>query len=376
MPVAWVFISLGILYCAIILYFYIGLFRIKSVNQKNRLTVSVLVPARNEARNIEACLESLRNQTYPNDRFEVVVIDDHSTDETAQVVEKFISDKPNFRLLHHRNNGSQPTYKKQALNFAIQSVSSEIVMTIDADTIAQPFWVESMISQYDSRTGMVAGLVTFAREMEESLFHKMQTLEFAGIVFCGVGGVGNKNPLICNGSNLSYRMQAFRDAGGYEGNLHLPSGDDDLLLQNIHKNTDWKVRYSVAYETVNYTRPAKHLKSFLNQRARWASKSLHYPSKMLFPVLFSIYLYYALIFILLPFTVAGLFPVKFYLAGLLLKIVPEFLVMVKSMAVLRRRNLLLLFPLAQFFQVPYILYAGLMGFLNKFSWKDPNGDNA
>ncbi len=372
----WIFIFFGVIYAAIILYFFSGLFRISQTVQENRFSVSVMVPARNEAQHITECLASLWNQTYPSALYEVVVIDDNSTDNTGRVVEEFISDKPNFRLLRHQISGARPTYKKQALKFAIGETRGEIIMTIDADTVAQERWIQEIISQYDENTGLVAGLVSFPRHSEHSLFHRLQTLEFAGIVFCGVGSAGNNNPIICNGSNLSYRRQAFEDAGGYEGHLHLPSGDDDLLLQNIHSKTDWKIKYALFPESINFTRPAESLHSFLNQRSRWASKSLHYPSAWILPLLFSIYIFYLLVLAGLPLVLTGILSPAIFAVALLLKMIPEALVIFRALSILRRRDLLKLFLIAQFFQIPYILYVGFRGFFHKFSWKDSKSETS
>jgi len=371
-----IFLLFSLFYSGLILYFFVGIFRLPTIRNNNRLSVTVLVPARNEEKAIRRCLESLHKQTYPRELYQVWVIDDRSIDNTAQVVENFIKDKHNFRLLHHRPSGDHPTYKKQALQFAIQQVDSEIIMTIDADTTAHSRWIEKMVSQYLPETGLVAGLVTFIREEEKTFFHKIQTLEFGGLVFCGVGSVGNGNPIICNGSNLSYRRQAFIDAGGYSSHLHLPSGDDDLLLQNIHKKTNWKVHYSIDPETINYTRPVDNLSDFLNQRARWASKSIHYPSRWVFILMFSIYLFYLMIFLLAPLSFGGWFRWEIYLAGVGLKMVPEFLLIYKSMSILRRKDLLPWFPVAEVLQVPYIVYTGLRGFFKKFTWKDKSRELA
>lgn len=364
------FMLLGILYALLIFYFYYGLFHFSQTTAQSKLTVTVLVPARNEQDNIIHCLESLHCQTYPAESWRVLIIDDDSSDDTAERVRKFISDKPQFTLLQHARNSSQPTYKKQALKFALQQVSSDIVMTIDADTLAQPSWIEKMAGLYEDDTGLVAGVVTFPASLENTFFHKIQTLEFAGIVFCGVGAAGQKNPLICNGSNLSYRLQAFKEAGGYATNEFLPSGDDDLLLQNIQKNTSWKVKYSVNSQTINYTRPVDDWYNFINQRSRWASKSLHYPKKWLFAIMATFYIYYLLIMILFPFTLMGLFPWKFYVAGVLLKIIPEALLLWKALAVLKRRDLMKYFLPAQIFQLSYVAIVGIRGFFHRFSWKE------
>ncbi|GAB4379763.1 MAG: glycosyltransferase [Calditrichia bacterium] len=368
--IEWLHIILGLFYFAVLTYFFYGIYRIPGIRSYQRRTVSVLVPARNEATHILNCLQSLASQTYPLEFFEVLVIDDQSTDGTAEVVQEFIKDKPHFKLLKHNPETLRPTYKKEALKFALKEVDSEIVMTIDADTVAQRDWIEKMVSHFDDRIGLVAGLVTFHRKEERSVFHRMQTLEFAGIVFCGVGSLGMNRPIMCNGSNLAYRKQAFEEAGGYDGNLHLASGDDDLLLQNIHKKTDWKVTYSLDPDTINYTHPAPSLSAFLNQRSRWASKSLHYPSKWIIPLLLMIYVFYFLTFILFPLAFFKLYPFSSYLVAAALKLIPEILIISKALDILGRQDLLPLFFPTQFFQVPYILYVGVRGLFKKFNWKN------
>ncbi len=363
------YLLLGCVYAIILLYFLTGIYRIKRKHNTDMYPVSILVPARNEEDNILNCLTSLDRQTYPRNLYEVIVIDDGSTDHTATIVEKYIENKSSMRLIKHKVQEGTPTFKKHALAFGIGHATGEIIMTIDADTRAQPGWIQEMVNQYDGQTGLVAGLITFDRASEKNIFHKLQTLEFAGLVFCGVGSMGNNNPVICNGANLSYRRRVFDEVGGFEGHDHLPSGDDDLLLQNIHRRTDWKVSYLLDYDTINFTKPMNGIKNFLNQRSRWASKSIHYPSKGLFAVMLSIYLFYSLLFSLLPFTLLGLFTPEVYLAGLLLKVIPEFLIISKALGYLKRKDLLPLFFLAEFLQIPYVLYAGFMGFFHKFRWK-------
>jgi cellulose synthase/poly-beta-1,6-N-acetylglucosamine synthase-like glycosyltransferase len=227
-----------------------------------------------------------------------------------------------------------------------------------------------MIKQYDENTGMVAGLITFSPVYEKSLFNKLQTLEFAGIVFAGVGAVGIDRPLICNGSNLSYRKKAFDEVNGFSGHGHLPSGDDDLLMQNIHKKTSWKIKYNLEHHSINYTHPVDNLNRFLNQRSRWASKGVHYPGHFISLMLLFIYLFYACVFIFTPLAFFGLFSVSALVIGLLLKFIPEFLIVYKALSILQRRKLLPLFFIAEVFQIPYVVIVGFRGFFNLFKWKN------
>jgi cellulose synthase/poly-beta-1,6-N-acetylglucosamine synthase-like glycosyltransferase len=371
------FLILGVFYFSLIISFFIGIQNIKRQKPAPRQSswrpsVSVLIPARDEADSIVQTLDGLSRQTYPSDKMEVLIIDDHSMDNTAEVIDRFISDNnlSHFKLLRHHLDGIAPTYKKAAIAFALQSAKGEIIMTTDADCILQPDWVESMIGRYDEQTGMVAGLITFHPDSEKNIFNRLQTLEFAGVVFAGGGAVGLGKPLICNGSNLSYRRQAYEDVDGFKGHDHLPSGDDDLLMQNIRKKTDWKIKYNLDGNSINYTRPVSNLNRFLNQRSRWASKGVHYPGLWISIMLFLIYLFYASLFVVTPMTIIGSFSASILLAGFLLKLIPEFLLVHQALSILNRKDLLPLFFLAEVLQIPYVVIVGFRGFFNLFKWKN------
>lgn len=369
------FLILGAYYFITFILFFLGILKTKKqevVKNSWQPKVSVLVPARDEADTIINTLYSLKNQTYPSDKLEIIIIDDQSNDNTAEVVARFIQDNQlnHFRLVSHRTDGKTPTYKKAAISFALQYATGDIIMTTDADCMVQPQWVESMIKQYDEETGMVAGLISFAPQSEKSVFNKLQTLEFAGIVFAGVGAVGINRPLICNGSNLSYRKKAFEDVSGFSGHDHLPSGDDDLLMQNIHKKTQWKIKYNLDSQSINYTHPVGNVNRFLNQRSRWASKGVHYPGHFISLMLLFIYLFYAAIFIVTPFAFFRLFSLSVLVIGFLLKFIPEFLIVYAALRILNRKKLLPLFFIAEIFQVPYVVVVGFRGFFNLFKWKN------
>jgi cellulose synthase/poly-beta-1,6-N-acetylglucosamine synthase-like glycosyltransferase len=369
-----IFFFLGLFYFSLILFFFIGIFRQRK--RGVRLNgwqpfVSVLVPARDEAERILPTLMTLAQQSYPSSHLEIIIIDDNSADGTAKVVKDYIAREKltHFQLLIHRNDGTKPTYKKTAIAYALQFARGEIIITTDADCRVQRRWVESMVEHFEPDTGMVPGLVTFLAEKEKTVFHKLQTLEFAGLVFAGVGAIGNHYPLICNGSNLSYRRAAYDEIGGFAGHEHIPSGDDDLFMQNLHRFTDWKIHYNLDPDSVNYTCPVDSFADFLNQRARWASKGTHYPGLKTSLVLLLIYLFYLALLILLPVTLLGYFSWKLLLLGFVFKTLPEFLIIRQAVNVLQRQKLKRWFWLAQAVQIPYIVWVGFSGFFNLFNWK-------
>jgi cellulose synthase/poly-beta-1,6-N-acetylglucosamine synthase-like glycosyltransferase len=365
---------LGLYYFLTLFVFYLGIEREKrgiSQNGDSLANVSILIPARNESETIISTLKGLVVQTYPKDKFEIIVIDDHSIDNTYEVVSQFIQEKnlSNFRVLQHRNDGSKPTYKKAAITFAMSKASGEIIITTDADCRVQPNWVRSMVGKFGLNTGLVAGLVTFEKNTEHNIFHKLQTLEFAGLVFAGVGAVGINHPLICNGSNLAYRRKAFDEVGGFYGHDHLPSGDDDLLVQTLRSKTNWEIRYNLDPNSITFTHPIDSWRDFINQRSRWASKSTHYPGVLTFLFLLSIFMFHLGIFILTPVSILGQFSILIIVMVLLLKIIPDFLILHQALNIFNRKELIKYFLIGEVLHVPYVLISGFRGFFNLFKWK-------
>ena len=360
---------LGLFYSFRIGRYYLGLLRLQPGTASEQPTIEVLIPARNEEENIEACVLSVLNQTYPTKRFHVTVIDDHSTDHTAEIVEHLADSWPGrLSLLRYTDAQPHQAYKKAAIQFGIEHTQSELIATMDADCTAQPTWLATLARHFEPDVGMVSGYILIDPKAEKTLFHKIQSLEFLGLVTTGAGAIGLGKPVISNGANLSYRRAVFEEVDGFRDIDHLPSGDDDLLMQKIHRLTRWKVRFAFEKSGHNFTRPVPTLRAFLNQRTRWASKSAHYRSPSLVFFLVSVYFFYLLLF-LSPVWIAVGIPSGWLALGFLLKWLPDFAVVHKGAQLTGRKDLLPYFLLAQFFQIPYILWVGVKGLGGNYEWK-------
>ncbi len=367
-----VFLFLGFFYFFRIGRYYLGLFRLRPGTATGHPQFEVLIPARNEEANIEACLLSVLNQTYPPTLFHVTVIDDHSTDRTAEIVQRVARAWPGrITLLRYTETQAHQAYKKAAIQFGIEHTQSELIATLDADCTAQPTWLESLARHFEPHVGMVSGYILIHPDAEKTLFQKIQALEFLGLVTTGAGAIGMGAPVISNGANLSYRRAVFEEVGGFRDIDHLPSGDDDLLMQKIHRLTHWKVRFAFEKSAHNFTRPVPTVRQFLNQRTRWASKSAHYRSAFLVFFLVSVYFFYLFLFLFPLWLLLGVPPLWIGL-GFLLKWLPDFAVVAKGAQFTSRKDLLPYFPLAQFFQIPYILWVGAKGLRGNYEWKGRN----
>ena len=189
----------------------------------------------------------------------------------------------------------------------------------------------------------------------------------------GAGLIGSGWPLICNGANIAYRKKVFNEVGGLKDNLHLASGDDEFLMQKIARETKYKIRFCPEREAVVLTEPSNTLKSFYNQRKRWASKSLYYKDAGLKVRLILIFLFYAGLIVQTVMLLSGFYYLAFtLLASLLIKVVTEFLIVKRGTGYFLSEKKTVVFLMTELFQVPYILISAVGGLFGGFDWKERN----
>ncbi len=353
--------------------------RMQAVEPNGTPFVTVIVPARDEANSIEACVLSILANDYPEDRFEVMVVDDLSDDETPDVVKEMMVglQEKKLQLLQMPENLERTrAHKKRAIEKGIAAARGDIILTTDADCDVPRKWIRTMAGQFhdinddpsiDAVTAFVSGPVLY-RPKDSPLMH-MQALEFLGLVAAGAGAIGAGRPTICNGANVAYRKDVFDSLGGFSGIDHLTSGDDELLMQKINDTTRHNIRFCASHDAAVLTDPVYSLREFFQQRKRWASKGAHYPNKWLIAMLVSIYFFYFGLLagaFALPF-VAGLWIPLLLAFGL--KIVPEAALMGPACLHFGRVRLLVYFLPVQLLQIPYIVILGAAGTLGKYEWK-------
>ncbi|MFH1195311.1 MAG: glycosyltransferase [bacterium] len=356
-------------YLGFIIWIRFGLSRlVKNKSEGARVEfISIIIPFRNESANILNSLKSISSLNYPTDKFEALYINDSSTDDSFAKIEN--ASKPsNIKLLNFVDLSSKYAFKKKAVEFGIQNAQGQIIVLTDTDCTHHPEWLFAMINNFDADTAMVSGPVEFLSD--GSVFHEFQKLEFEGLIEAGAGLIGNNNPTICSAANLAFRKEAFYLVGGYKDNMNLSSGDDEFLMQKIHRQTDYKIKFSLHPDSIVKTDPNKNISQFFEQRRRWSSKGFFYKSKFLIFTLVLIFLFY----ISLPVQlILGIFYqpyfILMFLLSLLLKMFIEFLVLRKGKKLLFKDLKLRFIPAAEIFQIPYIIIAPLLGLLGNFNWK-------
>lgn len=355
-------------YSDFILSIYRGLNKLSFQENDNKEFVTVIIPFRNEEENILRCLKSIEAQNYNVENYEIIFVNDNSTDSSVELLNKNIS-SGNVKVLNLENHNGKRGHKKAAVNFGIENAKGEIIVTTDADCFHGKDWLKIMTSTFNNNTAFVSGPVEF--ETSNSLFGKLQKLEFAGLILTGAGLIGNKTPIICNGANLAFRKKVFYEVGGYEDVMNLSSGEDELLMQKIAAKTKYEIKFCMNKNAVVKTEAKTSLKDFLNQRKRWASKGLFYKNKLLVVKLVLIFMFYVS---LIAQVILGIFYNKVFFYSLILsifvKLISEFLIIKKGTGKLFRKNILQVFLLAEILHVPYIILTAVTGMFGNYEWKE------
>jgi cellulose synthase/poly-beta-1,6-N-acetylglucosamine synthase-like glycosyltransferase len=229
--------------------------------------ISVIVPVRNEQKNIQKLLNQLAAQDYPKERYEIIVVDDHSSDQTASMALALMeAGFDNMSLVHLE--GSKRG-KKAALTQGINKANGEIIITTDGDCQVGEKWLKSIDHSFDEEVKMVFGPVAMRAE---TFFEKLQMIDFAALIGVGAATWQLGMEGMCNGANLAFRKDVFWACNGYQGTEQYPSGDDEFLLRKIHLKYPDGIRFLKNYDAVVYTEAQPGLDALINQRKRWAGK--------------------------------------------------------------------------------------------------------
>jgi len=284
------------LYSWLILSLHRGWTRLKKFELKDKYEtfISVIIPMRNEAESLEKLTDLLKSQQYPEELHEFIFVNDHSTDETTDIL-KHIQD---IKILHLPDGVSG---KKAAISYGIEQAMGFLITTLDADCMPGPNWLASIAATYEKGNfKMISGPVAIHKPT--GFLASFQALELLSLVASGGGAIGVGRPIMCNGANLSYEKKVFKEVGGFKGNERIPGGDDIFMMEKVNKYyPKGSIGFNTLPEGMVYTPAASTLKGFLNQRFRWVAKSKAYKDAFLITsalivLLFNLCLLAALVF--------------------------------------------------------------------------------
>lgn len=336
------------------------------------VTITVLIPARNEESNIGRCLRSLAGQSYPGALFDVIVIDDHSTDRTAAIAEEFASviSVRCIRLAEQPNADDRKAHKKWAIATGVAAARGELIVATDADCVAHPGWLSTIAAFYEEKGAKFIAAPVRISGGRNTFLSIFQTLDF--ITLQGITGaaVFRKFHSMCNGANLAYEKKAFEEVGGFSGIDSIPSGDDMLLMHKIYRKYPDRVFFLKHRHAIVSTLPETRWRGFFNQRIRWASKADRYDDKRIFWVLLLVYFINLLFLGLLAAAFWNLWWLWLLLLLLLVKTAVEYPFVRSVAGFFEQQRLMVYFASLQPFHILYTIVVGWLGKFGSYRWKD------
>ncbi|OOQ57905.1 glycosyl transferase [Mucilaginibacter pedocola] len=328
--------------------------------------VTILIAARNEEELIHKTIEDILAQDYPRHLVEVIIVDDHSTDRTAEIISSYASQ--GITLMQLKEDKPLNSYKKKAIAEAIARSKGDLMVATDADCRMGKSWLSTIVSYYETHQPvMISSPVTYFEE--RSLFELLQTLEFSYLIGIGAAFIGNGRASTCNGANLAYRKDVFYEVGGFKGIDDLASGDDELLLQKVAVKYPNRIGFLKNSEAVVYTHAKHTLQEFLQQRRRWASKSTRYKDKWIVALAVAIWLFNVSLLVNAGLSFYNIFFFKLFLVQFLLKYIFEVAFLLPITSFFKRVNLVGLLIILIPIHIVYFVYVGLIGNTRKYSWK-------
>lgn len=351
------FFIFGTPYIALILVYTFGFLRLKNRPKYNRkqLSISVIVPFKDEVVNLPVLIESLSRQTHTN--YDVILVADNVNAGWLDLLHKIIKRTRGIKIVESRGRG-----KKAALKTGLEYAKGEIIAYTDADCIVSQHWLSSIDKQFDETTNMVIGAVIM--EPVHTFFQRMQALEYQSLMVSAAGSASLGFPTMCSGANLAVRKTVYKSLPNDVLKENISSGDDMFLMFGIQKYHKGSIRFMKETQALVTTPPTKDIKSFFQQRMRWTSKSPNYTNTyVIFTALIVLFANALLLF--------GMFiNAKYTFVYYLIKISVEFQILYLSAQFFRGFLNLSTFLVTSIAYPFYIIYTAIGGLIMPLKWKE------
>ncbi len=357
------FLIIALAYFTILHFVFWGLKRLPVKEKTNYPSVSVIIAARNEAKRIEPTLRSLEGLDYPLKQYEIIFIDDASTDETPAIISEYCKKHSNWKLIRLTERDDFASGKKRALKEGIKHAKGEIIFTTDADCVVQPGWLKYMTAYFEPQVGMVLGYSPLKRLKGWMNYLLQFDNLFSAIVAAAPAMWGF--PLTSVGRNLAYRKSAYQATGGFDALKNYRSGDDVYLTERFRQKSEDKITFCAHPATFVETLPPTAFKQFWNQQIRKNSKTLRKSFSTTLASIFAFVVYSYL----WAFPLVKPEYLNVWLAVIALKLLLEFLILSQAASIFRRRWLIPALPVFQFVYPVFITFFTILGALQIYQWK-------
>jgi 1,2-diacylglycerol 3-beta-glucosyltransferase len=331
----------------------------RSVADKDLPTVSVLVCARDEEGNIEACLRSLSQLDYPKDKIQLLVVDDKSTDRTPEILEAWQKQIPNLTVYRTGPEIAHLRGKVNALTQGMDVATGEYVLITDADSHVGDQWAKEYIRFYEENTGMVESITLLD---EDSYFDSIQSLDWAYLLGMASAGANLNAPISVIGNNMTVRKSAYESVGGYR-EIPFSITEDQALMKAIWFKQPWKVKFRIHPDLTVMSKATPNFKAWWRQKHRWVKggedlKAFGY-------LIFIIGMLGNLSMILAPF----ILPAMGALLVILIKWAADLLIIVPVLTRIRKPYLLRYFPVYELYLALFVFSMPVMIMQKNVVWK-------
>ena len=333
---------------------------------KNTPSISVLIAARNEEKSLSLCLQSLKEQEYPSNLIEIIILNDRSTDKTRDIALSFCDDLPNFRLIDIEEDRDGLKGKMNVLAQGIDTAKGDIILVTDADCILPQNWVSGISGYFSERTGLVAGVTILNRSgQKQRFFDHLQCIDWLFLQAVASGTAGLGLPVSLLGNNFGFRKSAYKSFGGYQ-NLKFSLTEDMALLQAISKIKKYDIVYPLNMDTSINSFPVNRLREFYQQRRRWAQGGR---KASLWGWLMMTVSFIAHFLLLVCISSLNLMPLAVF--GCLLILSTDLFLLIRIFSRLHRLKYLIYFPLYEMFYSIYLLVFAVSLLLpDSIHWKE------
>lgn len=270
--------ALTIPYIGLIIMVLVGTFKArKRPYNKKTPSVSVIIPAHNEEKDLPATLESLSKQKYIGG-VEFVIVNDRSEDSTEQIIQSFADKDKRFKLINVTKPSKRLAPKVNAVNTGIQNSTGEIILASDSDCQYPELWVADMVAHFEDDVAMVVGYVESDAKSSNFIgrfVEKFEATDWFSLMLVSRSLTHFGWKFASSANNQGYRRSSFEAIGGFGSGGRAPSGDEDLLTQRMGKLPNMRIVFASSLHTRVKTQPMPSLRAFLKQRRRWVSRYRH-----------------------------------------------------------------------------------------------------
>ncbi len=331
------------------------------------ISFSVIVPFRNESKNLDNLLQSFCDLNYPKNQFEIILVNDFSSDNYLPIIEKYKKNLPNLYCIDSVDSDISP--KKASLTLGIAKARFDWIITTDADCTFPKNWLQAYNQKIQKDAPLlIAGLIKF--NDTKTFLNRFQCLDLLSLQATLLGTFGWQKQILCHGANLCYSKALFYELNGFKSHQNIASGDDVFLLETATQKYPDKVMVLNSLKAVVSTNPEPTLKALLAQRTRWAAKATAYNNlhiKMVGLVVFAMNITLIISGIL---SLLGLFSNKLFWLIFLVKFNIDALILYRMATLFKQESVLRSYVLSSFLYPLFSVTSVLLGLTNGYTWKN------